>query len=313
MEGAVRPRPAWFQMVPAPRSRLRVARRRPVHRAQSPPQLPPEESTATPTAPPTATPTAPPTATPTAIPTQRPTPTPTVAPTPTPTPNGVPSDNHKTLGTSPGYINAFGVFVPPSVNGADNQWNPIDGDTPSGGHGPIGNTIDGIPCEVEMSNNYHIHIFVGLYVNGTEIALPRGVGAVEPQPAGQPNYPTATTCFYFLHTHDASGVVHVEDMNNNIVEFPPNTSKFTLGNLFDIWGITVNQNQFGPFAGSVRVFTSGQLYRHSSKSSTVPESTLTRWNADPNTIPLWSHEVIWFLVGPTYPTSLPSVEFYEDF
>jgi hypothetical protein len=39
----------------------------------------------------------------------------------------------------------------------------------------------------------------------------------------------------------------------------------------------------------------------------------TQWLGDPNAIPLYSHEVIFLEVGPTYPTILPNVIFYSEF
>ena len=164
-----------------------------------------------------------------------------------------------------------------------------------------------------MSDNYHIHVFIGLYVNGTEYAMPTGVGAADPSSPNAPDTQYATNCFYYTHTHDRTGVFHIEDPNLGVIDSPPADSKYAIKTLFDVWGIQVNSAGFGPFAGPVQVFTSGQLYRGGGSSSTIPESDLQPWYGDPNTIPLYSHEVIWFLVGPTYPTSLPAVHFYEEY
>jgi hypothetical protein len=199
------------------------------------------------------------------------------------------------------------------VNGTPNMFNPTVGDTSSGGHGPINTTFDGIPCEEYMSNNYHIHVFVGLYVNGQEVAIPTGTGAVEPAIDKYGDSPGATSCLYFTHTHDSTGVVHIESDNQGIVESTPSDSKFSLGQWFSIWGITVNAMQFGQFQGPVEVLTSGQTYRGGPGSATIPETDLTVWKGDPNAIPLYSHEVIWFLVGPNYPTTLPEIHFFEEF
>jgi hypothetical protein len=173
-----------------------------------------------------------------------------------------------------------------------------------------------------MSNNYHIHLFIGIYVNGTELALPEALGIVG---AGTPppSYILYATCFYYTHTHDQTGVLHVEypNPNNTLLTQPV----FATSDLFNIWGITVNSMQFGQFAGSVTVFTSGQIYRGGGNCSgnsppagttlgngTTLESTLTLWTGDPNTIPLYSHEVIWFYVGTGNPTALPNVGFDEE-
>jgi hypothetical protein len=271
-------------------------------------------ATPSPTRPPTPVPTA--TAVPTATPVPTPTATPTLPPTPAPTPTpGIttPGWNGQTLLTDPEYTDSNGVHHNPVVNGLDGQFNPPVGDTPSGGHGPSGNTIDQAGCEPSMSDDYHIHVFIGLYVNGTEYALPRGLGVANPEGNG-PSVNYATMCFYYTHTHDSTGILHIEDPNLGVVDSPPVDSKYALKTFFDVWGISVNNAQFGQFAGPVEVFTSGQQYRgNDGPSFVVPESALQPWYGDPNTIPLYSHEVIWFLVGPSYPSQLPSVHFYEQY
>jgi len=62
---------------------------------------------------------------------------------------------------------------------------------------------------------YHIHVHVSMYINGQATPLPQGVGIA-------PN----NSCLYWLHTHDTSGVIHIEA--------PAKTSP-TLGNFLDIW------------------------------------------------------------------------------
>lgn len=173
-----------------------------------------------------------------------------------------------------------------------------------------------------MSGNYHIHIFVGVVVNGQQYALPVGTGAVEPAIDTHGDSPSATQCFYFTHTHDSTDVVHIESDNGGVAEPIPNDTKYQLGQWFSVWGINVSYNgwnqfgTFGQFGGPMEVLTSGQVFRgvvSSNDSATVPETTLTPYFGDPNQIPLYSHEVIWFLIGPQYPASLPSVRFWEQF
>ena len=170
-----------------------------------------------------------------------------------------------------------------------------------------------------MSDNYHIHVFIGVVVNGQQYALPVGTGTDKPAIDSQGDSPSANSCFYFTHTHDSTGVVHIESDNNGLAEYPPSDSKFSLGQYFAVWGINVSYagygqfGQFGQFSGPMEILTSGQQYRHSTTSSTVSESLLTPYIGDPNQMQLYSHEVIWFLIGPQFPASLPSVHFYEDF
>ena len=178
---------------------------------------------------------------------------------------------------------------------------------PGGGQGQ---SVDGVSCDPTMSNNYHVHFFLGLYVNGTQYAIPSGLGMKNSQPPVN-GFVNSAQCFYHIHTHDSSGIIHVEDPNTT--SLPVTATKFTAKTLFDIWGITVNSNQFGPFSGPVRVFTSGQQYRGDQNNGKVSASTLTFWGSDANSIPIYSHELIFIEVGPNYPASLPNVSFYTEF
>ena len=230
---------------------------------------------------------------------------PLVSPTLTP-----PPDSGATLYTMHGYTGSKGVYHNPVINGLDGQFSPPVGDTSAGGQGPSLTKFDGIRCQPTMSNNYHVHAFIGLYVNGIEYAIPRGIGIIFPTDPNQLEILTATECFYFTHTHDSTGIVHLEDYNKGVVEKPPTTSHYVTGNIFNTWGITVNANQFGQFAGPVEVFTSGQMYRFlPGTGGVVGENTLTQWTGDPAQIPVYENEVIWYLVGPTYPAALPSIDF----
>lgn len=231
---------------------------------------------------------------------------PLVSPTLTP-----PPFSGSALSTKYGYYDKNHVWHNPVINGKDMVFTPPVADGPNGGHGPVNTTLDGVTCAKTMSSNYHIHVFVGLYVNGAEYAIARGVGVVEPLNPNAMDILYATQCFYYTHTHDSTGIFHIEDYNNGVVEKPATTSKYNTGQLFAIWGITVNQNQFGQFAGPLRVFTSGQVYRYidPQNGGTIPESRLTQWTGDPAAIPLYDHEVIWYMVGPNYPAALPSINY----
>jgi hypothetical protein len=59
--------------------------------------------------------------------------------------------------------------------------------------------INGISCDSVQHNNYHIHVHITIYINGKPIAIPQNIGIA---PDG--------SCFYWLHTHDATGVIHIE-------------------------------------------------------------------------------------------------------
>jgi len=226
------------------------------------------------------------------------------------------------------------------INGTDDQFtNPNnsgpgrdagDGDTASGGHGTA---VDGVTCDASMSNNYHIHFFMGLYVNGTAIAIPDGTGMAEPngettfngipnwtEYASQvdPNNPSKRIpgCFYHLHTHDASGMIHVEDPNP--LSAPNTASLYTLRNYLDIWGVQLTPFGFGQYSGPVTIITSGQQFR-GGNNGYVLSNTYRTWDfnsqGDPNDMPIYSHEVIWIMVGSGNPdiNSLPNIKFATEF
>jgi hypothetical protein len=56
-------------------------------------------------------------------------------------------------------------------------------------------------------------------------------------------------CLYWLHTHVADGIVHVES---------PFKHTFLLGQFFDIWNQPLGLDQVGPAKGKVVVFENGK-------------------------------------------------------
>jgi hypothetical protein len=82
------------------------------------------------------------------------------------------------------------------------------GSTSSGGRGQA---IGGVNCLI--NENYHIHTHLAIIKNGESLAIPANVGL--------------QGCAYELHTHDQSGILHVETAT---------PTKFTLGQFFAVWG-----------------------------------------------------------------------------
>ncbi|HET9095935.1 MAG TPA: hypothetical protein VFN37_04695 [Candidatus Baltobacteraceae bacterium] len=182
-----------------------------------------------------------------------------------------------------------------AIVGADNAFSPSDGDASSGGNGQ---TVDGIPCVTTMDeSHYHIHVFIGLIQNGRELALPDGAGMKNPG-ADSGGVTSTASCFYYLHTHDAAGIVHVEDPSTA----SRTTALHTLGQFFAIWG--------QPLSAWTTIYTSGQSYRGQG-SQFVSNSTYTKYTASPGSMPLYAHEVIWLESGSPAigPSQLPGVQF----
>lgn len=194
------------------------------------------------------------------------------------------------------------------IFGADNVFSPNDGDTSSGGQGQ---TVDGMPCLSTMPNTYHIHSFVGIIINGRQLALPDGIGMKNPGAdgtyAGFPNWTEYASCYYYIHTHDASGVFHVESPQSVSLS----SSLYTLGNAFDMWGMPLSSTQIGPYTGTVRAYTA----KVPLKTAQILHSYYTLWSGNPRTIPIYSHTTTWLEIGPTYitPSNLPVLNYYEEY
>src|SRR5712692_3429388 len=74
---------------------------------------------------------------------------------------------------------------------------------------------DHVPCQNAEQGGTHFHVHVTIYVNGKRTLIPAHVGIA---PDG--------SCLYWLHTHDDSGVIHIEIPGGVAVSF---------GNFLDIW------------------------------------------------------------------------------
>jgi len=194
------------------------------------------------------------------------------------------------------------ILSPGAVVGTDNLFTPKSGDSKHGGHGQL---VDGIPCKpTEYINQYHIHAYVGLIVNGRQIAIPNAIGMKKPSVAVN-GFNESAKCYYYIHTHDASGTIHVEVPRN----LPPSASIYNVGNLLDIWGLQKTHTSFGPFTGNIQVFVGNVPLKQTlvTKYAAVTKSLAS--------IKLRSHEVIWIVIGkkPMLVSKLPSVTFYTEY
>ncbi|MDR4489773.1 MAG: hypothetical protein R2685_02570 [Candidatus Nitrosocosmicus sp.] len=81
--------------------------------------------------------------------------------------------------------------------------------------------IDGIECGEMEQLGYHIHVHMDIFINGTHYSVPSLIGITN-------------NCYYWLHTHDSSGIIHVES---------PVTKNFTLEQFFQIWKNKYNNSE----------------------------------------------------------------------
>jgi hypothetical protein len=125
--------------------------------------------------------------------------------------------------------------------------------------------IDGIPCSAE-DITYHVHAFLEIYDRGQQIPVPANTGIVD------------NTCLYWLHTHDNSGEIHIEE---------PKQTRLSLGNFFDIWHQPLSKTQVATahtsFSTSMRISVDKHPYY-----------------GNPRNIVFHPHELITIEVGPPW-------------
>ena len=142
---------------------------------------------------------------------------------------------------------------------------------------PRGVTVDGIKCAPIEQLYYHIHAHLAVFDNGRLYALPAGIGI-----PGSTDYQTqygpvaiGAHCFYWLHTHTADGVIHIES---------PKPAIYDLGDFFDIWHQPLSGDQVASLHGKITAFVNGHA-----------------WTRSLRAIPLLPHEDIQFDIGDPIP------------
>jgi hypothetical protein len=141
-----------------------------------------------------------------------------------------------------------------------------------------GDTVDGVSSNNTEQVLFHVHAHLAMYVNGKPKLLPYGLGIVPPyqlqQTAAGP-FVAGGSKFYWLHTHDESGVIHIES---------PVQRTYTLGQFFDLWHQNLSPTQLGPNTGKITAFVNGKAF-----------------TGNPRDIPLTAHNVIQLDLGTVVP------------
>ena len=133
----------------------------------------------------------------------------------------------------------------------------------------------GLPALSQEGTALHIHQHLDVFVNGRRVVVPAGIGIDEVAQFISP-----------LHTHDPSGIVHVES---------PDIRTFTLGQFFGVWGVRLTPRCLGGYCAAgarrLRVYVDGKP---------VP--------GDPRLVVLEPHEeiVVAFGTAAQLPRPLPS-------
>lgn len=133
----------------------------------------------------------------------------------------------------------------------------------------------GLPALPVEGRALHIHQHLDLYLNGTHVAVPAGIG-IDP----------GRRFFSPLHTHDRTGILHVES---------PTRTAYTLGQFFGVWGVRLSARCIGRYCAgggrTLQAFVDGR-----------------RVSGDAAVIPLRRHEEIVLAFGtrPELPKRIPS-------
>jgi len=124
-----------------------------------------------------------------------------------------------------------------------------------------------------LSVHYHAHL--DIIVNGSAVPVPADLGFVIANGQG--------LGITVLHTHDTSGIVHIES---------PTNSPYTLGQFFTEWGVRLGPGEIGGLTNTngnaLRVYVDGKVF-----------------SGDPASIVLRSYQEIALWYGPT--TTTPQV------
>jgi hypothetical protein len=146
-----------------------------------------------------------------------------------------------------------------------------------------GQVVDSVPCLRADLPEHHMHVHVGIYVDGVAVKVPAGIGVGRPWGFDNSGFLTNGSCFAWLHTHDTTGVIHIAT---------PELTVFTLGQFFDVWGQPLTTG--GPFnySGTLAVLVNGR-----------------RHDGDPGSIAFNSFENIVLELGT--PPAVPPASLYE--
>ena len=136
--------------------------------------------------------------------------------------------------------------------------------------------MNAIQCQSgeQLAVHYHAHLDI-LFQNGP-VTIPANTGV-----------PTGSSCLYWLHTHDESGVIHIEAPQASA------SRQFTLGDFFAIWGQPLSRSRVATIPinskNQLKIWVNGSPY-----------------TGDPSKIVLKGHEQIVIQIGPPFTTPPPT-------
>jgi hypothetical protein len=124
----------------------------------------------------------------------------------------------------------------------------------------------GLPMLGAEGTALHIHAHLDVIVNGAAVQVPADIGIDNARQQISP-----------LHTHDTTGVIHIES--------PQQNASFTLGQFFTEWNVALSANRIGGLVADgthhVKVYVNGTLRA-----------------GDPASLVLAAHDEIALVYGP---------------
>lgn len=145
-----------------------------------------------------------------------------------------------------------------------------------------GQPVANIKCDQGEQTGVHYHAHLDLLYRGSPVPVPALIGI-----------PNQGLCFYWLHSHDTTGVIHVEA--------PSSESKrtFTLGEFFQIWKQPLNSKRVASLdvgkGELLKMWVDGKPY-----------------TGDPTKIPVRSHGQIVLEIGPEFQDPPPTYTWGPD-
>jgi len=146
-----------------------------------------------------------------------------------------------------------------------------------------GQVVDSVPCLTADIPEHHLHVHLAIYLDGAQVKVPAGIGVGRPWGFDSTGFLATGSCFAWLHTHDATGVIHIAT---------PVAQTFELGQLFQIWGQPLTSTGAFNYRGSLNVLVDGRATA-----------------GDPNALALTQYENIVLELGK--PPAVPPASIYD--
>jgi hypothetical protein len=128
----------------------------------------------------------------------------------------------------------------PGLQTGSVPWSPDDGKT-------LRARLDrlGLPVLGAEQLDYHIHAHLDIFIRGVQIPVPALVGI-----------DVTDEFLTVLHTHDATGIVHIESSTNH---------HYQLGDFFGVWGVRLTGTCIGTYCARqsaiVRTWVNGKPFK----------------------------------------------------